>query len=107
MTVSRGTYIADMLSQVGLDVVVPDSDRRYPEVDWAVLAPTSVDLVLFSSEPYRFRERDTLAFAREHGLASERCVTVDGEMTSWYGPRAIEGLRYLAHLRASIDARIG
>jgi ABC-type Fe3+-hydroxamate transport system substrate-binding protein len=107
MTVSRGTYIADMLSQVGLDVVVPDSDRRYPEVDWAALPPTSVDLVMFSSEPYRFRERDTRAFAREHGLSPERCVTVDGEMTSWYGPRAIEGLRYLAHLRASIDARIG
>jgi ABC-type Fe3+-hydroxamate transport system substrate-binding protein len=107
MTVSRGTYIADMLSQVGLDVVVPDSDRRYPEVDWTVLAPNSIDLVMFSSEPYRFRERDTLAFAREHGVAPERCVIVDGEMTSWYGPRAIEGLRYLVQWRASIDARIG
>lgn len=105
MTVSRGTYIADMLAQVGLRVVAPSSSRRYPEIDWQALPPRCADVVLFSSEPYRFRERDALAFAREHGLAAERCTTIDGEMTSWYGPRAIEGLRYLARLRESIEAR--
>jgi ABC-type Fe3+-hydroxamate transport system substrate-binding protein len=107
MTVSRDTFIADMLAQVGLDVVVPDSTRRYPEVDWAALPPASADLILFSSEPYRFRERDALAFAHAHGLPPARCATIDGEMTSWYGPRSIEGLRYLARLRDAIDARLG
>lgn len=107
MTVSHDTYIADMLAQVGLRVRVPPSDRRYPEVDWAALPPRSADLVLFSSEPYRFRERDARAFADEHGLDPRRCLTIDGEMTSWYGPRAIEGLHYLAALRDAIDARLG
>ena len=107
MTVSAQTYIADMLAQVGLEVMVPVSDRRYPEVDWAVLPAAQADVVLFSSEPYRFRERDAQAFAREHGLPLQRCLTVDGEMTSWYGPRAIEGLRYLVGLRARIDAVLG
>ena len=27
---------------------------------------------------------------------------IDGEMTSWYGPRAITGLRYLAKFSASL-----
>jgi hypothetical protein len=27
---------------------------------------------------------------------------VDGEMTSWYGPRAIAGMRYLAQLRREL-----
>lgn len=108
MTVSRETYVADMLARVGLQVMVPPgATRRYPEIDWAAMPPSEADLVLFSSEPYRFRERDALAFARAHGLSAERCATIDGEMTSWYGPRSIEGLRYLARLRDAIDARLG
>jgi ABC-type Fe3+-hydroxamate transport system substrate-binding protein len=105
MTVGRDTFIADMLSQVGLEVIVPDTSRRYPEVDWRRNPPSAADLVLFSSEPYRFSERDAVAFAAEHGLAAHRCLTIDGEMTSWYGPRAIEGLRYLHRLRESIEER--
>jgi ABC-type Fe3+-hydroxamate transport system substrate-binding protein len=104
MTVSRDTYIADMLAQVGLNAIAPPSDRRYPEIDWATLPPSRAHLVLFSSEPYRFRERHALAFAREHGLAPSRCRTIDGEMTSWYGPRAIEGLHYLVRLRETLGA---
>jgi ABC-type Fe3+-hydroxamate transport system substrate-binding protein len=108
MTVSRDTFVADMLAQVGLRVCVPPgATRRYPAVDWAAMPARGLDLVLFSSEPYRFRERDAAAFAREHGLPASRCATIDGEMTSWYGPRAIEGLRYLARLRDAIDARLG
>ncbi len=108
MTVSRDTYIADMLAQVGLRVMVPPgASRRYPEIDWSTMPASEADLVLFSSEPYRFRERDAAAFAREHGLAPQRCLAIDGEMTSWYGPRAIDGLRYLARLRDAIDARLG
>jgi hypothetical protein len=28
---------------------------------------------------------------------------VDGEMMSWYGSRALEGLRYLRRLRAMVE----
>jgi ABC-type Fe3+-hydroxamate transport system substrate-binding protein len=107
MTVSRDTYIADMLARVGLNTLAPPSERRYPEIDWSTLPAARADLVLFSSEPYRFRERDALAFAREHGLPPSRCRTIDGEMTSWYGPRAIEGLGYLSRLRESLEAGRG
>ena len=106
MTVSHETYIADMLAQVGLHVRVPPSGRRYPEIDWQAWPASRDDLVLLSSEPYRFRERDARAFAEAHGLAPSRCRTIDGEMTSWYGPRAIEGLDYLVAFRAAIDAAI-
>ncbi|HYF60728.1 MAG TPA: helical backbone metal receptor [Burkholderiaceae bacterium] len=105
MTVSSDTYIADMLSRVGLRTIGPGGDRRYPEIDWAALPPSRAGLVLFSSEPYMFRERHAREFAREHGLDPGRCLTIDGEMTSWYGPRAIEGLRYLKRLREAVDAR--
>ena len=54
--------------------------------------------VLLSTEPYRFRQRD----AEELRQVLPPHVTVeliDAEMTSWYGSRAIAGLRYLANLR--------
>lgn len=106
MTVSNETYISDMLAQVGLRTIAPESDRRYPEIDWQDFPPSRADVVLFSSEPYRFRDRDAREFATEHGLAAWRCLTIDGEISSWYGPRAIEGLDALVRLRESIDLAI-
>jgi len=106
MTVSRDTYISDMLAQIGLHTLAPESDRRYPELDFAMLPPAGADLVLFSSEPYRFRDRDARTFAAEHRIDPRRCTTLDGEMTSWYGPRAIDGLHYLMDWREAIDARL-
>lgn len=103
MTVSRDTYIADTLACVGLQVRAPHSDRRYPEIQWDRFVPRTEDRVLFSSEPYRFGPSHATAFAKAHGLPPEHCLLVDGEMTSWYGPRAIAGLRYLAELRSRID----
>jgi ABC-type Fe3+-hydroxamate transport system substrate-binding protein len=103
MTVCEQTYIADMLMQVGLRTIAPESTRRYPEVDFTTFAPSQADAVLFSSEPYRFGERDLTEFADAHGLPPARCRLIDGEMTSWYGSRAIEGLAYLARFRQSMD----
>jgi ABC-type Fe3+-hydroxamate transport system substrate-binding protein len=103
MTVSPDTYIADMLAKVGLRAEAPPSARRYPEIDWATFRAADRDFVLFSSEPYRFRDRDLARFAKERHLPPERCRLIDGEMTSWYGPRAIEGLRYLIDYRAALD----
>jgi ABC-type Fe3+-hydroxamate transport system substrate-binding protein len=103
MTVSPETYIADALACVGLQVRAPLTGRRYPEIDWTRFALTPDDVVLFSSEPYRFTPRHASDFAARYGCPDDRCLMVDGEMTSWYGPRAIAGLRYLAELRSRID----
>ena len=103
MTVSRETYIASMLAQVGLTCLSPPSDRRYPQIDWASFPPQALDAVLFCSEPWRFRERDLREFAQAHGVPPSRCQLIDGEMTSWYGPRAIAGLRYLTEFRERLD----
>ena len=103
MTVSPETYIADTLACVGLQVRAPRSDRRYPEIQWDQFALRTEDRVLFSSEPYRFGRAHADDFAKAQGLPIERCLLVDGEMTSWYGPRAIVGLRYLAELRRRIE----
>lgn len=101
MTVSRDTYISKTLAAVGWDTV-QTGDARYPEVDLVEALLDGVDRVLLSSEPFAFRQRDVADMEnmlREAGLAS-RVMLVDGEMTSWYGSRAIQGMAYLARLRA-------
>ena len=70
--------------------------ERYPEVDLRAYAGR-VDRVLLSSEPFHFKERH---IAEVEALVPGAQVTlIDGEMTSWYGSRAIKGMRYLAEYR--------
>ena len=95
MGVSRETYIAGMLALVGWETLPTVTEARYPllELDRALL--DAADLVLFSSEPYRFQPADLEAFAHDYDCPREKLRLIDGEMTSWYGSRAIAGLAYL------------
>ena len=95
MTVSRETYIANMLALVGWQTVPATSKVRYPALDAAALKNLQVDLCLLSSEPYPFRDKH-IAKLRELLGGSTPVQLIDGEMLSWYGSRAIQGLDYLA-----------
>jgi hypothetical protein len=75
--------------------------------------------VLLSSEPYAFTRRDVQAVERmilspatrherpdtglvlpaTHHQPPATVSLIDAQMTSWYGNRAVEGMRYLADLR--------
>lgn len=98
MTVARNTYISAMLAGVGWDTVPARATERYPQVALDAILGEDVRYALLSTEPYRFRERD----AEELAQVLPKHVTIaliDAEMTSWYGSRAIAGLRYLADFR--------
>ena len=103
MTVARDTYISRMLATVGWHTVPAveggeTGAARYPVLrgDEAFLA--GVQRVLLSSEPF--------AFGPSHAAAAQalcpgaRVQLVDGELLSWYGPRAAAGLRCLRGLAA-------
>lgn len=91
MTVSRETYVSRMLALFGLKTVPIKADARYPKLK--DLEVSGTELILLSTEPYRFTE----SHAREIQAQTSRPTRlIDGEMTSWYGPRAIAGLRYLS-----------
>lgn len=101
MTVACDTYISRMLAQVNWQTLPdeaggPSGAARYPVVDPQAAWLDQVQEVLLSSEPYRFG-------AHHVALAQALCPTarvrlVDGELLSWYGPRAASGLRYLRML---------
>jgi len=98
MTVSRDTYIAHMMAEIGWQAWVPkNSDVRYPRFAWSDAVAAEIDGVLLSSEPYRFTEEHADALEKQVG---KPVLLVDGEMMSWYGSRAIAGLRYLRTLAA-------
>jgi ABC-type Fe3+-hydroxamate transport system substrate-binding protein len=107
MTIARDTYIAAMLRLVNWQTL-PDvrggvaGAARYPTLDFND-APwlADVDRVLLSSEPYRFTQTHRDALARDPRLAGKRIELIDGEMVSWYGVRAIEGIDYLLRLASA------
>ncbi len=94
MTVSPDTYIAAMLALIGWRVPTL-GEARYPRFEWSSELLAQVDRVLLSSEPYRFTEAHVDALERQIGKPVQ---LVDGEMMSWYGSRALHGLRYLRAL---------
>jgi hypothetical protein len=55
-----------------------------------------VESVLLSSEPFAFEARHVAAARALCPGAEVR--RVDGELLSWYGPRAVAGLAYLRAL---------
>jgi len=97
MTVARDTYISRTLELVNWRTL-PDAtepEDRYPEVELEAFAGR-VDRVLLSSEPYHFKERHLAEVGA--AVRGAQVSLIDGEMTSWYGSRAIRGLRHLADL---------
>lgn len=101
MAVARDTYIARMLGRIAWQTWpdVPGGAHgaaRYPVVRGDEPWLAGVQQVLLSSEPYRFTEAH-LDPARAL-CPNARARLVDGEMLSWYGARAVPGLRYLREL---------
>jgi len=101
MTVSRDTYVSASLAEVGWDTLPCQPAKRYPALEDDDVAWREASRILLSTEPYAFRERDAAEMKERHG---KPVTLVDGEWTSWYGPRAIAGLTSLAELRTNIQS---
>ena len=95
MTVSRDTYISRMLALFGMETLPASADARYPKLKSVEIG---AEMILLSTEPYRFKETHGEVLRRQTNLPVH---LIDGEMTSWYGPRAIAGMGYLAQFARS------
>ena len=99
MSVSADTYIARMLGELGWRVPAL-GEARYPRFAWSDALVAQLDAVLLSTEPYRFTQAHADALEKQVGIP---VFLVDGEMMSWYGSRALAGLRYLRGVRAMVE----
>jgi ABC-type Fe3+-hydroxamate transport system substrate-binding protein len=100
MTIAPQTYIGQTLQCVGWKQIDVPEPARYPQIRLDELAGR-VELLLLSSEPYRFGEADVNELARRWPHCQVQLI--DGQWTSWYGSRAIEGIDALAQLAASYN----
>jgi ABC-type Fe3+-hydroxamate transport system substrate-binding protein len=107
MTVSRDTYVSRMLALVNWETVPADCAGRYPEIELEDTVLDKVENVFLSSEPFMFREKHLAEMGALPALRGKKIALIDGEMTSWYGSRAIEGLGYLRRFREQLDRSAG
>jgi ABC-type Fe3+-hydroxamate transport system substrate-binding protein len=97
MSISRDTYISQTLGLFGWRTLPATTNVRYPDIDLGDYAGRA-EHVLLSSEPFHFKDHHLPEVSQ---LIPDADVSlIDGEMTSWYGSRAIAGLRYLARYTA-------
>jgi hypothetical protein len=106
MTVARDTYLSRMLARVNW-LTWPEVEggpagaARYPVVLGNEPWLADVQQVLLSSEPCSFSDEHA---AQARVLCpNAQLRRVDGELLSWYGPRAVAGLRYLRELAGASD----
>src|SRR6056297_2332513 len=94
MTVGADTFIHDVMDWGGFENVYGDQ-TRYPEVSIDELAEQEVDVVLCSSEPFPFHQKDKFTADLEEALPDTPVEVVDGQPFSWYGPRLLDTPSYL------------
>lgn len=102
MAVARDTYISRTLALAGWDTLPTNAVARYPQVELDETLLQDAALVLLSSEPYRFRDRDLAELRALPVMRGKAVLLIDGEAASWYGSRAIAGLDYLRGLRQKL-----
>ena len=100
MTISRDTYISRTLALVNWETAGHDPGVRYPEVELGESLFADIDIVLLSSEPYPFKAKHAALVRAAPGGERVPIALIDAEMVSWYGSRAIRGLRYVADFAA-------
>jgi len=110
MAVTKDTYIGNMLSMINWHAVTPGTDAaltgdsaRYPEIMLNDAGLCRIDLILFSTEPYAFTDAHIEKFCADFPDHAEKAHLIDGEMTSWYGSRAIKSLGELGDFAKSVS----
>jgi len=101
MTVSKDTFIHDMIVYCGGSNVFADHAERYPAITVEDIQNAEPDIIILPSEPYRFRKihrEELMAFDTIPAVKRNKILFADGEMFSWYGTRMIRGLAYVRDL---------
>ena len=103
MTVGFDTFISEMMHYAGFKNIF-SGKVRYPQVTSKDLKSTNPDLVILSSEPYPFKEKDLSEFKKL--MPMSEVILVDGEMFSWYGSRLLKAPSYFSKVRGKIKSAL-
>lgn len=86
MVAGSNTFIDHLLKHLGYENLIKEG--RYPELSEEEIASLNPEKILFSSEPYPFKEEQMKDAKNIWPKAV--CELVDGELYSWYGSRMRE-----------------
>jgi ABC-type Fe3+-hydroxamate transport system substrate-binding protein len=100
MAAAPGTFIHEMISIAGLENCLLDK-TRYPEFTNDQIMALKPELVLLSSEPYPFKQRNVDEISLL--CPDAKVILVDGEMFSWYGSRLRFFPEYIQSVNASLS----
>ncbi|WP_242087472.1 helical backbone metal receptor [Aestuariivivens sediminis] len=103
MVAGNKTFINELLNLNKFENVYANQNR-YPEIrsdhdEIKIL----VDVVLLSSEPFPFKEKDKSEF--QHYYPNAMVELVDGQMFSWYGSRLTISMAYFKTFRLNLQNR--
>lgn len=97
MSVGQDTFIHDVMRRGGFENVF-SGETRYPETPIETIAEADPDVVLCSSEPFPFHQKDAFTADLREALPDTPVDIVDGQLFSWYGPRLLHTPTYLRKL---------
>jgi ABC-type Fe3+-hydroxamate transport system substrate-binding protein len=101
MVAGKDTFIDHLLELNRFKNGFLEEDSRYPEISLAQLDEKEVEVVLLSTEPFPFKEKDIEALKKEVKLG---CIQiVDGEYFSWYGSRLKAAFTYFRKVQAVLS----
>lgn len=98
MIAANNTFINHLLQLNKFDNAFKNLER-YPEID-LTLKDNDIDLVLLSSEPYPFKEKDLIELKKDFNKS--KIILVDGEFFSWYGTRLIKAFDYFKTIHSQM-----
>jgi ABC-type Fe3+-hydroxamate transport system substrate-binding protein len=100
MTIGGDTFINDMMKYCGMQNIF-ENNSRYPEINLEQLSTANCELMLLSSEPYPFKQKNVDELQKI--LPDKKIILVDGEMFSWYGSRLLLTPGYFKDLVKSLS----
>lgn len=98
MVAAGDTFINEMMRKCGFENIFACLSR-YPVIDPGELA--RAEIILLSTEPYPFSEKDIDHFQHKHPGSMVKIV--DAAKFSWYGSHILHSADYFVQLRESID----
>jgi ABC-type Fe3+-hydroxamate transport system substrate-binding protein len=93
MIAGEDSYISSLLGLLGWKNAY-QGDGRYPEVSIDEISRFNSDVILLSTEPYPFRQRDGDRLRKElDNTELPPIYKFDGQLGSWYGALTLEAIR--------------
>lgn len=95
MTIGGDTFISSLMQAAGFNNLYQQL-TRYPVLTIPEIQSKKPDLLLLSSEPYPFKQKDIDQLTPY--FPATKIILVDGEMFSWYGSRLLKAPGYFLKL---------